>query len=370
MLFKSTSQIYLPRDGPPFRLSYRGLRIECPWHNLGGFYSIGFGGTYDPILSRIGPRDVVLDGGANVGVFSLLASRRARRVIAIEPDPLNFVFLVENIKRNGITNVVPINAALWDTAGTIHFKGIGEVGQVSATGDMEVRTIMLDSLRDETVSVMKLDIEGAEPTILLGFSGMETVHTLVYERDGPALDRLNGDIAKGRAALPNYDQLATHLRIAGFTLSYYGRGETRLLHKVIDGDLLRSELRTRLFGVRFGLSALLVNHENVLKPNYGADFCIVYAMKVPRGGSSSTNVGVPALDGRVQLESGKRQHLRRYIRAGEPPALGSRAIPPRGAKCGETLRWKAFSEYFSSVIKGDDSQRQRRTARSDSHGSP
>ena len=56
------------------------------------------------------PRDsVVVDVGANVGVFSLFAAGRARTVYALEPSSSNFALLRSNTA--AAKNVIPLNLA-------------------------------------------------------------------------------------------------------------------------------------------------------------------------------------------------------------------------------------------------------------------
>jgi FkbM family methyltransferase len=58
----------------------------------------------------VGHNDVVVDAGAYVGDFALKAARRARLVIAIEPNPRSAALLRENAR--GLGNVVVVEAAL------------------------------------------------------------------------------------------------------------------------------------------------------------------------------------------------------------------------------------------------------------------
>jgi len=54
--------------------------------------------------------DIVLDIGANIGAFSIMASRKARRVYAVEPI---FGEIIDtNLKLNGINNVKVVEVAL------------------------------------------------------------------------------------------------------------------------------------------------------------------------------------------------------------------------------------------------------------------
>ena len=71
-------------------------------------------GTWEPVetsllLDNLRPGDTVIDVGANVGYYTLLAARKVGprgKVVAFEPDPESFSFLKRNVKANGFTNVV------------------------------------------------------------------------------------------------------------------------------------------------------------------------------------------------------------------------------------------------------------------------
>ena len=71
-------------------------------------------------LGELQPGDVVVDLGANQGVFSLFAAQKGARVFAIEPDARNFEVLLRNIERNGLEErIVPFNFAIGQTSGEI-----------------------------------------------------------------------------------------------------------------------------------------------------------------------------------------------------------------------------------------------------------
>jgi len=57
----------------------------------------------------IGPEDIVLDIGANVGAFCIRAARRSRRVLAVEPVLAGA--LQENVRENGVS-VTVVSGAL------------------------------------------------------------------------------------------------------------------------------------------------------------------------------------------------------------------------------------------------------------------
>src|SRR4051812_24946312 len=69
-------------------------------------------------LGDLAPGDVVVDLGANQGIFSLLAAQKGARVFAIEPDARTFGVLQRNIDRNGLSGqITPLNFAIGQTSG-------------------------------------------------------------------------------------------------------------------------------------------------------------------------------------------------------------------------------------------------------------
>jgi FkbM family methyltransferase len=129
---------------------------------------------------------IVVDGGAHIGLYSLLASRRigdTGEVIAFEPDPYNFHVLAFNLKQNHCSNVLPTPKALSNNVGSsIFFQNSGTISsslverrdfgsckriQVEVTRlDEELQSVKIDSI------LIKLDLEGHE---LLALQGMKDV---------------------------------------------------------------------------------------------------------------------------------------------------------------------------------------------------
>ena len=59
--------------------------------------------------------DIVVDAGADTGIFTSIASQMADHVIAIELNPQNCKILRENVEVNGIENVTLIEKALYSS---------------------------------------------------------------------------------------------------------------------------------------------------------------------------------------------------------------------------------------------------------------
>jgi FkbM family methyltransferase len=259
-------------------LRYRGYRLEVPELNIGCFYSVLFGGYYDPFVNRLGQRDVVVDGGANVGIFTALVASRVRRVYSIEPNADNFAVLEHNIETNHLTNVTPIKAALADRVGRGLLEGEGEEGHLSSSGQ-PVETVTLDSLGPEEPSAIKLDIEGAEVIAVRGQKILSRVHSIAFELDENALGRFRNHPVYSGFPLNTYESLVDELKSLGFEFSDYGSSNVNIPSKLLSLDLIRSELSTKFFGTRFGLEHLFKMRENVLRPHSYHELSMVYAFR-------------------------------------------------------------------------------------------
>ena len=76
-----------------------------------GFYEVLVRDNYTNWGQTISKGDTVIDVGANIGCFSILASRLVGptgRVIAIEPEPSTHERLLKNIELNQATNIKPL----------------------------------------------------------------------------------------------------------------------------------------------------------------------------------------------------------------------------------------------------------------------
>jgi FkbM family methyltransferase len=137
----------------------------------------------DLMTSFLGEDAVVLDIGANVGLYAIHAARSDASVIAhaFEPVPSTFASLEANIFRNEVFDRVVANEmALADSAGTVHitrdFHSSNYVtGPNSALATVEVSCSTVDdyvrSVSLDRVDFIKIDVEGAEAAVLAGAFG-------------------------------------------------------------------------------------------------------------------------------------------------------------------------------------------------------
>lgn len=169
-----------------------GVKLEL--HSAGWFdRQLIAGRSHDPLvqetlLACLARGGTFLDVGASIGYFSLLAAGLKRvHVFAFEPSPRELARLYRNILLNGRTNitVVPYRLADVDGPACLHLAMESDYGmnsmidlsaftkQVKPVDCPFVRlgNILSDAvLRD--VRICKIDVEGAEGSVLKGMSAV------------------------------------------------------------------------------------------------------------------------------------------------------------------------------------------------------
>lgn len=146
---------------------------------------------------------VVLDVGANIGLFALHHARAGARVYAVEPHPAAFARLERNIAANGLRGritAVPCAlgadegwARLIDSRPSARDRGRATpLTRVTPDRRGTVRLRTVDALVAELgltgIDLLKLDVEGAEVEVLRGARRvLPTVGRLVLEVHAPAL---------------------------------------------------------------------------------------------------------------------------------------------------------------------------------------
>lgn len=131
--------------------------------------------------------DVVFDCGAYVGTYALWASKQVGetgRVFAFEPDPENYDILTENILRNNVANVIPVNAGLWESTGEVSFEsGQGVASKIGGDG-RKIKVYSLEGFCAERglveVDFVKMDVEGAEVKVIEGSREFIRTHSMNF----------------------------------------------------------------------------------------------------------------------------------------------------------------------------------------------
>jgi FkbM family methyltransferase len=173
--------------------------------------------------ARLRPGMRFVDVGANLGYFSVLASRLvgpAGQVVAVEPGERSGAVLRANLWRHGCRNTVVVPAAAWHESGHVQFEinpdgGSGDwVNPYERRGEATVvAAAALDDVLEGPVHGVKVDAQGADHLVLRGMA-----RTLAMSPDVeivveflPTLPNLYGD--------PQLEVLAEY-RAMGFELYF------------------------------------------------------------------------------------------------------------------------------------------------------
>jgi FkbM family methyltransferase len=176
--------LYRNKDDVPL------LRIHVPRHHYQYFCRIGKGdflpGHESYILTKFTPKegDTVVDIGAHIGRYTITSSKQVGntgKVVAIEADPENFQLLKRNIDLNKLTNVMPLNYAvfsertkikLYEQSASAKYNSIMLTRAAKTKNYVEVNADTLDSILKlngvNRVNWIKIDVEGAEFEVLKG----------------------------------------------------------------------------------------------------------------------------------------------------------------------------------------------------------
>jgi len=195
---------------------------------------IAYTGFYELPLTRKITRlakegGLMVDVGANFGYFSLLwaGTSASNKVIAIEASPRVFPYYQENIKKNALGSQVEMhNLAAGAEPGRLSFSlgpaeqtGWGGFGSADIGGEVvEVKVVKLDELipPDVEISVLKIDVEGADTLVLKGARRLleqKRIHHIFFEENDRRMQLLGID----RADAVNF------LHSVGYSLESFGQ---------------------------------------------------------------------------------------------------------------------------------------------------
>ncbi len=143
-------------------------------------------------LVHLKPTDCVVDIGANVGAFTVMAAAQTTsgKVIAVEPVPGNFQMLSQNVAINGLKNVSLMQKAAGGSEGEIEIYSAGSQSSLywgkNSTKE-KVRLVTLAGILAENgigkIDLLKMDCEGAEFDVLFQSSDetLKKVNSIVME---------------------------------------------------------------------------------------------------------------------------------------------------------------------------------------------
>ena len=142
-------------------------------------------GSFEPrslalAISLMSKNGVLLDVGANLGLFSVAtAAATGCHVVAIEPEPVNFARLQENLSLNPDLAITPVNCAATPSSMEVVLENAQpglhawtRVNPQAADGGIRVPGRPLERILQDAgiaaVELLKIDVEGYEPEALAG----------------------------------------------------------------------------------------------------------------------------------------------------------------------------------------------------------
>ena len=168
--------------------------------------------TEEPLMiswiKSMTPNDVVLDIGANVGMYSVLIASRVKTVYACELDSLNVAILKENLYLNHLLDkvkIIPLACGAKAEMVDVKFRSLsyGDALQLIDGGDetqtfgsnpnvtgyiAPVLQMSLDELFEDAKlakpNKIKIDVDGNELTVLAGATKLLAGATEIYFEDG------------------------------------------------------------------------------------------------------------------------------------------------------------------------------------------
>jgi FkbM family methyltransferase len=168
------------------------------YFGLQEYHEMGF------LLHYLDERDIFFDVGANSGSYSVLASKvKGCKVHAFEPNRSAFKRLQKNVAINDIDHLVTAeNVALGSEAKNVLFTThLDTVNHVTINANCDqvtsVNQVCLDSFAELFPSVIKIDVEGYELSVLEGATALlnsDVLQCVILEINGSGL-RYNVDDA-------------------------------------------------------------------------------------------------------------------------------------------------------------------------------
>ena len=172
-------------------IEVNGSKLKVIPGDLGTSLELLLFKIHEPISTKIVTETLqkgmtCLDVGANIGYYVALESKilgDQGRIIAIEPSPQNFEYLIKNIAMQRAKNIDAFNFAAGDKNGHINFvsyeneSNSGRVIPDSAVSDwpgpvakLPVKTIdsFLEEIGVDKIDFLRMDVEGYEYHIFQG----------------------------------------------------------------------------------------------------------------------------------------------------------------------------------------------------------
>src|SRR5262245_60160086 len=186
------------RPGPEQLVALRSLQhpflVRPGREDVSVLVSNVFREEYGQFTDAFRPK-AILDAGAYIGDTAayFLTRFRDANVIALEPSDESYYQASRNLAPYG-ERVRLMKQALWNTKTTLRFSGSETAASISAMGTtVETETVpsLMRRFNLRTIDLLKLDIEGAEATVIQSGAGgwLRAVKMILVEIHGPDIER-------------------------------------------------------------------------------------------------------------------------------------------------------------------------------------
>lgn len=131
--------------------------------------------------------DIVVDAGAHIGTFTIRAAKAVGndgKVIAIEPDANNIMFLSRNVEANGLQNVSIINKGVWGLQDKLRFN----ISRKRTTGHSFYRDAQFGT--EDTEEFQEVEVDTIDN--IIGQSGIGPVNFIKMDIEGAEIEAIKG----------------------------------------------------------------------------------------------------------------------------------------------------------------------------------
>jgi FkbM family methyltransferase len=240
------------------------VRCTCTRPSTPIFAEVWHRRDYDVPRMQIRPNDVVIDIGANQGVFTCYAAYHGAQVYAFEPFPQSFETLRENVQSNGFEkNVTARPWAIAGQNGTANLTYTDSLGGVMNSinlaycqkKNLDMRqqiavpcytlARIIEDMKIDRIRLCKIDCEGAELDILKQVTEKELrkidSFVIEYHPESYALQELIGLMLNwGTHQISFADEIGPMLKMAG--QSAWGFHFERLILRAVSNRALSAEV--------------------------------------------------------------------------------------------------------------------------------
>ena len=240
------------------------VRCTCTRPSTPIFAEVWHRRDYDVPRMQIRPNDIVIDIGANQGVFTCYAAYHGARVYAFEPFPQSFETLRENVRSNGFEKSV--TATPWaiagqnGTANLIYTDSLGGVMNSINLAYCQKKNIdmqqqiavpcytlaqIIEDMKIDRIRLCKIDCEGAELDILKQVTEKELrkIDSFVIEYHSESYDLqelIELMLNWGTHQISFADEVGPMLKMAG--QSAWGFHFERLILRAVSNRALSAEV--------------------------------------------------------------------------------------------------------------------------------